>query len=664
MGAKKAFLEHIAGLRGLAIIFVLLFHLDGQVWAHGYLGVDVFLVITGYLLFKSRMEHPGIEGPRALAQFAAKRVERLVPPMCVIIILSLVVGILFLSPSDEKFACKAGLKACLGIVNVFYRKEFEDYFAADAAFIPLLHLWYLAVAMQMYLIYAVGNQALQRLPKRWVAAVLTAVGVASVAYCYSYSLQGWVSGFAGWGQMQAPSYYDTLPRLWEPLAGGAALWLPSLQRKRVWATCLAGVGALLIAIPALVCNLPGADSMPLALVVVLGAVLALRYTPEGYLPMLLTNRPLVWLGRISFSLYLVHMPIFVYGCMWEHGHPGLGAQLCMVVVALLLGWGFWWCIEKRRFSLRWALVLWLCAMLVCRVGRRTDGFKAFFPVMEEPVYTQWRECDDAALRADCSPLFQPCFHAFYAMKQTPPKKFSMPLLAMGSAGRPTLLLMGDSHAGSLFPGMDAACREAGVSGVFLSSAVLPFHHWEVSIGTDYHFNPAKEQALLDWLAAHPELSHIVIAQRWRQKFWLPRTCSVEQYETDLRAFIASLNAIHKKVVIIGPTPEFPMHAFLRYYRVRHLQGERNDRFPICTREAHEKENAHVYGILRKLDADGLCTLIDPLDALEPGEVFQSVRDNMVQMKDNDHMFSGNSIWLMHRLLPRLKEALQAPPPVQ
>lgn len=664
MGDKKLFFTHIAGLRGLAIILVLLFHLDGQVWAHGYLGVDVFLVITGYLLLRSRSEHPGTENLRDLMHFAHKRFTRIVPPMVIIILLALAAGLPILSPADEKFAFKAGLKACMGVVNIFYQKEFDDYFAADAAFIPLLHLWYLSVTLQVYLAYAVGAQILQRLPKRWAVGVAALVGIASLAYCYSYTLQEWVQAlsFTGWGQQQAPSYYATLPRLWEVLAGGLILWLPSLSRRRIGATCAAGAGIAVILIAALCTRLPGVESMPLTLIVVLGTVLAVRYTPESHLALMLTNKSLVWLGRISFSVYLVHMPLIVYGHMWVYGQASPMVQAGIAAASVTLGWVFWWCIEKRRFPLWLALALWLGTLVACRLGRRADGFKDFFPVMEEPVYTQWRVFKDSSLTANWNPLLGPDNQVFILMNQPMPKPFPAPVLTLGSdQSRPTFILMGDSHACALYAGMDTACRKAGLSGIFLSSIVLPFHGWEVQRGSNYHFNPAKEQALLTWLKAHPELTHVIISQRWRQKFWFPRECSPEQYESDLRAFLLALRGVGKRVILMGPTPEFPLQSFLRYYRIRHLHGKSNDDFPSLTRQAHEQENARVYTILRRMEAEGLCSLVDPAEALAPGEVFLTVRDNMVQMRDDDHMFAGNAIWLMERLLPRLQRQLTDTP---
>ena len=81
--ATKQFLGHLAGLRGLAIIFVVLFHLNGQFWAHGYLGVDIFLVITGYLLFRARAMHTGRENWKDFFKFLSKRFCRIVPPMAI-----------------------------------------------------------------------------------------------------------------------------------------------------------------------------------------------------------------------------------------------------------------------------------------------------------------------------------------------------------------------------------------------------------------------------------------------------------------------------------------------------------------------------------------------------------------------------------------------------
>ena len=110
---KKEFFPHIAGLRGLALLFVLLFHLNGTQWANGYLGVEVFLVIMGYLIFKARVDRGGNDTLKQCAGYLMKRVRRIVPPMLVVILATLSIGVFIFSPTDQSASVQLGHEACL-----------------------------------------------------------------------------------------------------------------------------------------------------------------------------------------------------------------------------------------------------------------------------------------------------------------------------------------------------------------------------------------------------------------------------------------------------------------------------------------------------------------------------------------------------------------------
>lgn len=663
--SDKGFMAHVGGLRGLAIIFVVLFHLNGQFWPQGYLGVDVFLVITGYLLFRSRAAHPGTESLKDMLRFVSKRFCRIVPPMVIIILLSLIVGVIFLWHADETFLSKAGARACTAQVNTYYAREFKNYFASDSAFVPLLHLWYLSVTLHIYFIYAIGNQLLQRLPKRWIIGLLSVAGVASLLLCFSSPLHDWLRsmGCPVWTQRNAVSYYDTLPRLWEPLAGGLILLLPSLGKRRVWATLLSAIGVLVIVafalIPAL--SFPGDVSRLGSLVVVVATMLVIRYTPEGSWPLLLGNAPLLWLGRISFSLYLVHMPIIVFGHMWVLGQSNVWIDLLIIAASVLAGWGFRAAVEKRRCPLWLALVLWGVTMIVCRLGRQTQGFKDYFVSITESSYDQWRLCTDKKMMEPWHPSLSLSSISWYVMQQ-PFNGNYFPLLVIGDEKcPPSFALIGDSHASHLYAGMDSVFRRHGLSGYFLASIIVPFHNWVMDNGDGYTYSPEKEKALLTWLSAHPQITHVVIGQFWDWRKENPKKRTEKEMTDDLRAFLKVLKRIGKQVVLVAPTPEFKkIEDYSSYYKIRELRGIRHPLEELaCSADMHRKKNDYVYRMLRKMEKEGLCTVVDPLCALKPGEDFVGVQGSELLMLDYHHLSCTHSKWLIERLLPQLKKALGA-----
>lgn len=634
---KKTFLEHVGGLRGLAIVLVVLFHLNGQAWAQGYLGVDVFLVITGYLLFRTRLAEPGVIRMREGGIYLAKRFLRIVPAMGVLIIVAVGVGAILLQPEDEVLVSRVGYAALLARANVFLSHEMNNYFAADTAFNPLLHLWYLAVALQVYGIYAVANQALQRLPKWGVVGALALLGGASLVW--------WACG--------KTSYYATLPRVWEVMAGGLVCVLPGARCK--WATVAAVAGLLAVLLPAL-----GALPAWVPLVVA-GSVLALRYLPDSAVARALSNKPLLWLGKISFSVYLVHMPLIVFWRLWLFGEVSAWQQVFILAAAVLVGWGYWWAVEKRRFPWWAALLVWGVGLMLCRTARKTEGFVQYIPLSSVTCapYEQWQECKDPALCDHWDPQLNPYLEMFPFLRcKVPPLR--TPLLTMGNPeGKASVLLVGDSHAMCSYAGLNEVLRHEGKAGVYMLTIVLPFTGMEMherrDLG-DYNYNAKKEAALMRYLEERPQITHVIIAQRWSIR---GRKNSRNEYAGMLRQFLTKLRALGRHAILVGPYPEYEKNNPLHYQRVAVLKEmSLNQVAPTCPPEKYEQKNKRVLPILRQMEQEGLCSLLEPVKMLEPGEHFRASLDDRLFMHDTNHLSPEGSIWMMKRLLPQLKKALE------
>lgn len=659
---KGMFLNHLAGLRGLAIILVVLFHLNSKAWSHGYLGVDVFLVMTGYLIFRGRLSHKENNTLKDEGLYLLKRIRRIVPPMVIIILLTAVVGVALLWWKDAWLLFKVGYAASMGKANMLLQKEFADYFATDSAFMPLLHLWYLSVTLQVYFMYVILNQLVQRLPKWAIIAVLFLVGVASLGYCYSFSIHAWLVklGLPVWEQSKDVSYYQTLPRVWEVLAGGVACMLPSLKKHRVWATLLSLMALAGILVPALCPTV--ADAIPSTLVVVACAVMVIKYLPESMVCGLLSNKILVWLGSISFSLYLVHMPIIVYGHLWVFGVANQWYEAGLIAVSIAVAWGYWWAVEKRRFPWWVVLLLWGVTVAFCKIGRMTNGFKASVPsvALKLPSY-ELQMCRDKELLAHWPSIIRCDKSVFLFTRKTAPAQLGRvtPLFALGDATKKaTVLLMGDSHASHMYAGVDHLFRQENLSGVYVANHVYPFQSW-----TNDH-NVQKIDALLKWLDEHPELTHVIIAQRWINKYegmkhWSGQAeVSVQKYAGDLRAFLQRVKGMGRHIMLIGPMPEYQIDSLEHYGKVlkrRHMRYD--DITPVCTMEQFFKIHNKILPVLRQMEEEGLCTLIKPWETMKPGEGFSAVRNNTLQMWDRHHMYCSQAIWMTDLLKPQILRAL-------
>lgn len=663
---QKGRLEHIIGLRGLAAILLTLFYLNSQTWAHGYLGIDIFLVVTGYLLFSSRKAFRGTETLRDALFFLLRRLQKIIPPTATIIILSVVAGACLLWWEDELYLAELGLNACIARANVMISGESQHYLSAETTFMPLRHLWYISALVQIYLLWCVGNQLLQKRPKEYIIGALSVVALISLAYSYSYTLHEWLAkgGVQLWHQESAPSYCELLPRLWEVLAGGLVTLLPSMKTHRFWVTFTTLIGVILVLVAVLAGSVPGtgfAEELPARLMVVVGTVIVMRYLPTSSLSNLLTYRPLRWLGNISFSLFLVSMPIISFGHLWAFGAPSLELQVLLLALVLLLAWALRKLIEKREVMPEVTLGLWVGAMLLCGAGMLTDGFKNYVPSVKLNIPThQWQLCRDDRLRTDWDPALDFSYEVFKYLNVKPKKmNHAAPLLTLGDQNRrPSIVLIGDSHAAHIYAGVNQLCKLEDLGGVYVSTNFYPFHNWKA------YDNTAKEHALLSWLRKHPELTHVIIAQRWitrREdvaKFSGQTWANAKSFEDDLRSFLRELAEINKKVIIAGPGPEFRMRPLQHYCKVLNLRNKTvADIAPVCTREEYLERNKDVLPLLHKMEKENLCTVLDPMEALDEGANFLAAADNTLLMYDQHHMYAEHSIFLIERLIPRLRQML-------
>ena len=211
-------MKQITSLRGLAIILIILFHLNPEHFPYGYFGVEVFLVISGYLLMKSLQKQ---QMQIRLGEFARKKVLRLFTPVAVIVPLTLLAGMFFLDYTDLATASSTGGYTLIGAANRFLAVIQSDYFAQDSSGNPFLHMWYLAVTAQIYLLFAGGCVLYRYLPKRAAASLFWIAGIGSFLWAYSYPIHNLLQeiGLPVWEQVRPTSHYMTLPRLWEVCAG-------------------------------------------------------------------------------------------------------------------------------------------------------------------------------------------------------------------------------------------------------------------------------------------------------------------------------------------------------------------------------------------------------------------------------------------------------------
>ncbi len=670
--STKPFFNHVAGLRGLAIILVILFHLNATYFPHGYYGVDVFLVISGYLLFAS-LQRDNYQ--LKVLDFAKKKLFRIFPPMIIAVLCILLAAMYFQDCEDLIDTSRTGRYTLFCYVNDFLRRTQDDYFAAEALENPFLHMWYLSVTIHLYLMFAVGCIVSKYIPRKLSLVLLWIIGIASFIYGYSYQLQNILQsiGLPTWGQDMAVSHYRTLPRVWELLAGGAILMLPHTENKAK-ATILTLAGLVAALLPALS---PSSLAQYGAPAVVLGTMLIIRYMPSGSLMPILSNKLLMWIGGISFSLYLVHMPVIAFYRIWNQTLSGWTPYLIIILLSAGLGYLFWFLVEKRRIHGILALVLWGIGMFICVQGKSTKGFRDYLRPEINNIrvtpYDDWQLCDPNILTEKLDVVNLKYNEDIFNLANTTrrrPKTIN-PLLQMGPASAsPSVVLIGDSHAQAAYFGMNRLCHEMNVSGVMLSTTVIPLWDYYIRSNSGYFFTEAKAEALMQWLEAHPCLTHVVIAQHWRHRMvsapfvhWDKRIepMTTEIYYNALKTFIKRIKDMNKQVILVGPGPEIPLRSPTRLIRLamRKNNLDKVDMTPIsCTREHIIELNKDILPIHDKLEEEGLCTVVDVIPYLPEDKPYVSYQNGKFLMFDDDHLSSDGSTEIFRFLRPALEPLLR------
>lgn len=306
MSENIAYRRDVDGLRALAIVPVVLFHAFPSLLPGGFIGVDVFFVISGYLISGIVMQQL-LSEQFSIRTFYAHRIRRIFPALILVLLSTFALGWMLAMPEDLERIGKH-MATGAGFAQNFALLQESGYFDVASETKPLLHLWSLAIEEQFYLIYPPILWVLWRLRAR-VSISLTILALASFA-----SSLVWIR------YSPTEAFFLPYPRMWELLAGGIlAAWSLEQKATPVTPACarrddgIAAIGLTGIVI-GLIAIAKG-ETFPgwMALVPVVGAVLLLRAGPQAWVNRTVLSHPVaVWIGRISYPLYLWHWPLLAF----------------------------------------------------------------------------------------------------------------------------------------------------------------------------------------------------------------------------------------------------------------------------------------------------------------------------------------------------------------
>jgi peptidoglycan/LPS O-acetylase OafA/YrhL len=613
MQKETAYRPDIDGLRAVSILLVVLFHAHPGLVPGGFVGVDVFFVISGFLISRIILSQCDA-GNFSLSSFYARRIRRIVPALLTVLIATSAIGWFVLLP-DQFILLGKNIVASVAFAANLYQLGHASYFALDAGDNPLLHLWSLGVEEQFYILWPLTLLLLSGSTRR--ARWIWFIGLAS--FCISLSI---FAGYTDW------AFYSPLPRAWELLAGAllAERTLGNRNSVRKMPDNLLstlGIAAILVAAFALDRTrlFPGLY----ALLPVVGAALIIA-SPSGWVNrVLLSNRQMVFIGLISYPLYLWHWPLFSYLAILRNGVPTLLEIWAAGIAAIILSVLTYRFVEiplrqrsgvVAKLSIGMALV---GAFGIVVVGAAGFGFR-FSPQVQE--IARIRPQDNSGFRDKC-------------FDETPGAAFSEKCIEEGT--QPLVFLWGDSTAGALYPGLKAAESKRGSFRLarYFTAGCAPI----LDIGTNSGCDKANRLAYGFLKSSHPDI--VLLHAMWGSNNDLNK----------LRATIAELKSIGiPRIVVLGPVPVWKRtlpHTLVNYYRFRHtipdriamgVSGPANDDRMMAFSKAEGVEYISAWRTL--CNSEGCLTRSGP-----------AASD--ILMTDNVHLSDAGSRYLIDAISDRL-----------
>ncbi len=550
--APTPYRPEIDGLRAVPVLLVLVFHfrLVPDLGEAGFIGVDVFFVISGYLitgLLLRAMETASFSP----IQFYAHRVRRLAPALVTTLAACLVYAWWRLLPNDFGEFVRQ-LVATQWYGANFYYWQHIGYFGLGVDRTALLHTWSLAVEEQFYLLYPLAIIAVHRWARTWLLPLL-ALGILT-----SFGLNVLLV------ESKPNAVFYLLPaRAWELLAGAVLNFAPTASwRNRMRAEVLGLTGLVAIGL-ALWLHHPGVSVPGWFGVLPVAGAAAILYACAGnrnVIARAFAAKPVVYLGRISYPAYLVHWPLHVFAGLELGSHYTAGARWGMFLVSLLLASAVYHGIEQPIRQMRWmrsnrALLLayavsLAATLLLLMASQRTGGLPSRYPANVVLL-------DKAA--NDRPPPLTECAYS----RGRPMNLTSSCQLGIRDGRGVTWLIYGDSHAWAAHGAFDEWLRRRGETGYFYFRHGCPPLVGTHVIG-DHGACAAFNDTAMDILAKSPEIKNVLLASTWLQAAegilgpssdGPPTTGrSLAHFSSQFKETLERLNGLGKRAVIWEPVP--------------------------------------------------------------------------------------------------------------
>lgn len=595
--------HEIDGLRALAVLAILLFHLETGL-SGGYVGVDIFFVISGFLI-TSIVWRDFERTQFTFANFYLKRIRRLFPALFVMLFICSVIVMRFGLAAEIKMFGKGAISSILYVANFFFLSE-SDYFGADLRLNPLVHTWSLSVEEQFYVVFPALLLYVYRYHKQRAALLLLAIALASLVL--SEVLVGYD---------RATAFFTSPSRFWQFLTGSLiSLRFKDTEYSRSASDAISLAGILMIlasfGIFTESTKFPGFR----ALLPTVGTALVIvgAKSPDSLFHKLLTLPPAKFLGTISYSLYLWHWPVIVFYKLNVNPKLGIADMVGIFLLSVLLGYLSWRYVEKptRAINLEDSVapILGTTAAVTAAflafgtAAVLSDGFRFMF-TKEQLIYEDYVDYRMAARSGTC----------FLFSNAADVDLFDEEECIDIDANRKNILLIGDSHAAHFYE-------------------TLKTYDFNVSQATSSGCRPTVEAAgrphctalinrVLTRFIRENAFDAVIVSANWRIK--------------DVKNVRATVDALEKytdRVIVMGPVIQYSQA--LPVLLARFADGKSESR-QLDRARLYEKV-AEIDGGLRSALRDSPAEYYSVLDILCPEKRCLTTDENGIPLQfDHGHL---------------------------
>ncbi len=673
--------QDIDGLRAVAVLFVVIFHAFPEWVDGGFIGVDVFFVISGFLI--SKIVRDGLEeGTFSFSGFYVRRIRRIFPALLLVLVASFICG-WFALLADEYKRLGKHIAGGAGFVSNFMFWSETGYFDNSAETKPLLHLWSLGVEEQFYIFWPLLLWLAKRINFSYLAL---AIVVAITSFCLNLGEVG---------RDAAAAFYLPQTRMWELLCGGILVFLVSVESadgcsinkslKRGVATlayrstifkntkmlrdAISCSGFLLLLCGVFFIKKEYRFPGGWAIVPVLATVLIIAAGPSAWVNRkILSNRLAVWLGLISFPMYLWHWPLLSFARIVEGALPSITIRIVCVAISVALAWATYRFVERPiRFSKPKITIL---VLFMAGVG--FTGYGAYLGNGFE-----FREANE--LTQKYAEVYRPTFannwSAWLDKRCKAVITSPMGLICRFTTNAPKILVIGDSHAAqlayeSIFNGRNDVAVVAAIG-------CLPFKSL-ITVDVDDNFDEKAKRchaiipAALRIVEQFPSISYVVFASRgplyieasgfgdseMKSHYRIVRGANdvaTDNYSRFIEGYVDSINAflkLEKSVVFVEDVPEIGVKARSclndRPFRI----SNKSLRSCVVSRKVFDERNARyraaVDAIIQKLD--GKIRIFPAYRYFCDETSCSSIKNGTPYYVDDDHLSLAGSRLVFGELL--------------